>query len=60
MNKLFSLALAVCVSATAFAQNKIESIAIGSDIPMVGTSMKAADGNDVSLNDIKTDNGLRL
>ena len=42
-----------------FAQN-YETIAIGSETPMIDLKMQATDGNDYSLSDIKNENGTLI
>ncbi len=52
------IAATICTSVTAFAQNNIKSIEIGSEIPMASTAMKSTDGKTITLDKAKTTNGL--
>lgn len=58
MNRILTIAAATLMSCTAFAQNNIKSIEIGSAIPMADVKMKGIDKKEVALNDVKTDEGL--
>ena len=41
-----------------FAQNNITSLELGAEIPLADLKMKSVEKNDVSLADVKTNNGL--
>lgn len=58
MKKLLIAAAFTLAGFTGFAQQTMESLAIGSDLVMGDSKMKSTDKKDVSLNDAKTKNGL--
>lgn len=58
MNRIVTIAAAMLVSCSVWAQNNIKSIEIGEPIPMNLTKMKSVDKKDVTLEKAKTNNGL--
>lgn len=58
MNKLLTIAATLLLTNAAFAQNNIKSIELGEDVPMADAKMMSVDKQNLSLNDVKTDNGL--
>jgi len=58
MNKLITIAAAILVSSTVFAQDNIKSIEVGTAMPMSEVKMQSADKKTVALADVKTNNGL--
>ncbi len=58
MNKILTIAAAMLMGTTTFAQDNIKSIEIGSSIPMGDVKMKGVDKKELALNDVKTNDGL--
>lgn len=58
MNKFVTIIAAVVLSGNVWAQNNITSIEPGTEIPMADLKMQSTDKKEVSLNDVKTNNGL--
>lgn len=58
MKKIKLLALGLVLGATAFAQNNIKSIDVGTSLPMGDKVVKSVSKEDVTLSGAKTDKGL--
>lgn len=60
MKKIVTVAAAILLGFAVNAQQNIKSIDIGTHMPMSDTKMKSVGGDDVSLDDVKTDAGLMV
>lgn len=58
MNRILAFSAMLLLAGSAFAQNNIKSIEIGSAIPKSNVKMRSVDDKQVSLNDVKTQTGL--
>jgi thioredoxin-related protein len=58
MKKIAAIFCMLIFSVSVWGQNNITSIEIGSEIPMADLKMQSVGRQEVSLNDVKTNNGL--